>query len=81
MGRHGTAVMVFASLTSLALQWKTAVRSFTLFARGGATGAPAGDLQQQMAAIEVPTSWLVAGVLPIAIALLVLQIVSFSIHW
>ena len=77
----GTAVMVFASLTSLALQWKTVVRSFTLFKRGGASGAGAGDLQQQLAAIEVPTTWLVAGMLPIAIALVVLQIVAFSIHW
>lgn len=77
----GTAVMVFASLTSLALQWKTVVRSFTLFKRGGASGASAGDLQQQMAAIEVPTSWLVAGMLPIAMALVVLQVVAFSIHW
>ena len=77
----GTAVMVFASLTSLALQWKTVVRSFTLFSRGGATATGGGDFQQQLAAIEVPTKWLVAGMLPIAIALVVLQIVAFSIHW
>jgi len=73
--------MVFASLTSLALQWKTVVRSFTLFKRGGASASGAGDFHQQLAAIEVPTKWLVAGMLPIAIALVILQIVAFSIHW
>ena len=77
----GTAVMVFASLMSLALQWKTVVRSFTLFKRGGASGPTAGTLHQQLAAIEVPTTWLVAGIVPIAIALVALQIVAFSIHW
>jgi putative OPT family oligopeptide transporter len=78
----GTAVMVFSSLTSLALQWKTVARSFTLFKRR-ATGAvgSGGDLQEQMAAIEVPNSWLLAGVVPIAIAMVALQIVAFSIHW
>ena len=75
----GTAVMVFASLTSLALQWKTVARSFTLFKRGGPSGA--GDMQQQLDAIEVPTTWLVAGIVPIAIAMVALQIVAFSIHW
>jgi putative OPT family oligopeptide transporter len=77
----GTAVMVFSSLTSLALQWKTVIRSFTLFKRGQAPAADGHDLSAQMAAIEVPTSWLVAGIVPIAIAMVVLQIVAFSIHW
>jgi len=77
----GTAVMVFSSLTSLALQWKTVARAFTLFRRGNAGSGDSSDLQARMAAIEVPTSWLVAGVVPITIAMVVLQIVAFSIHW
>jgi putative OPT family oligopeptide transporter len=76
----GTAVMVFAGLTSLALQWKTVVRSFTMFRRGDRAEA-SGDLAARMAAIEVPTSWLVAGLVPITIALVLLQILAFSIHW
>jgi uncharacterized oligopeptide transporter (OPT) family protein len=38
-------------------------------------------MQQQLDAIEVPTTWLVAGIVPIAIAMVALQIVAFSIHW
>jgi putative OPT family oligopeptide transporter len=78
----GTAVMVFSSLTSLGLQWKTVARSFTLFTRRGPAAATStDDLSAQMAAIEVPTSWLVVGVVPVAIAMVALQILAFSIHW
>lgn len=97
----GTAVMVFASLTSLAFQWKTIARSFRMFrgapkATGGRSamaaasdGAPVrsgqdvdpADIDARMAAIEVPTSWLIAGMIPISIAMVVIQIVAFSITW
>jgi len=77
----GTAVMVFASLTSLALQWKTVVRSFTMFRRGAAPAGMSVDLAARMASIEVPTAWLVAGIVPIAIAMVLLQVLAFSIHW
>jgi uncharacterized oligopeptide transporter (OPT) family protein len=76
----GTAIMVFASLTSLALQWKTISRSFTMLKRGEGSAHDA-DVQAKMAAIEVPTWWLIAGMVPISIAMVVLQVVAFSIHW
>src|SRR5262249_43401345 len=52
----GTAVMVFSSLTVLALQWQTLARAFTIFKkRKGPTQLNPID------AVEVPISWLVAG--------------------
>jgi len=75
----GTAVMVFYSLASLALQWQTVGRSFTLFKRGGTRTAT--DIDAKMAAIEVPNSWLIAGLIPIMLAMLAIQIVAFGISW
>ncbi|MCA9285937.1 MAG: OPT/YSL family transporter, partial [Phycisphaerales bacterium] len=76
----GTAVMVFASLTSLALQWKTVARSFTMLRRGEAV-TESEQVRAKLAAIEVPTGWLVAGMIPISIAMVAIQVVAFSIHW
>jgi uncharacterized oligopeptide transporter (OPT) family protein len=76
----GTAVMVFASLTALALEWRTVARSFQLLRRRRAVSADAG-IDARMAAIEVPNSWFVAGVAPIAIALVVVQMIAFQIQW
>ncbi len=84
----GTAVMVFSSLTSLGLQWKTVARSFTLLkrARSGTAGpvlvgSEAEGIQARMAAIEVPNSWFIAGLIPIVIAMLGVQIIAFQISW
>jgi putative OPT family oligopeptide transporter len=74
----GTSVMVFASLASLALQWRTVARSFNVLRRGR-TGA--SEIDAKMAAIEVPNSWFVAGIIPIAIAALLVQIIAFQIQW
>jgi putative OPT family oligopeptide transporter len=76
----GTAVMVFASLTSLALQWNTIVRSFTVFRRTGTVDG-ASSIDAAMAKIEVPTSWLLAGLVPVGIALVAIQIIAFGISW
>ncbi len=76
----GTAVMVFTSLTALALQWSTIVRSFSVF-RQGASSQPAADVDRAMAKIEVPTSWLVAGLVPVGIALVAIQLIAFGISW
>ncbi|MBY0311680.1 MAG: OPT/YSL family transporter [Phycisphaerales bacterium] len=71
----GTAVMVFASLTTLALQWKVVARAFTsLFG-----GKKAGD--DRLAAIEVPNSWMIIGLIPITIGMVVVQYVAFGIAW
>jgi OPT family oligopeptide transporter len=72
----GTAVMVFASLTAIALQWKTVARAF-IGVRGGERGSHADGL----AAIEVPGRWMVYGMIPIGIAMLFVQIVAFHISW
>jgi putative OPT family oligopeptide transporter len=77
----GTAVMVFASLTSLALEWRTIVRSFSLLRRGGPAGSTDVALEARMAAIEVPARWFVWGMAPIVIALTAVQVMAFQIHW
>ena len=77
----GTSLMVFTSLASLGLQWKTVGRSFTLLRRGPGQAAVSGDIETRMAEIEVPNSWFVVGLIPIAIAMLLVQIIAFQIHW
>jgi OPT family oligopeptide transporter len=74
----GTATMVFSSLAALALQWRTIARSFSLLRRGKNAATPS-VLDQRMAAIEVPLSWLVVGLVPITIGLLAIQYVAFHI--
>jgi uncharacterized oligopeptide transporter (OPT) family protein len=71
----GTALMVAASLTSAALQWRTFLRAFGMVRRARAGGASADAL----AAIEVPNSWFIAGLIPITLALVVVQWCAFSI--
>lgn len=74
----GTAVMVFASLTAILLQWKTVVRAFTGLGKSAETAA---HESAQLKAIEVPTSWMVAGMIPITIGMVFVQVVAFNIHW
>jgi putative OPT family oligopeptide transporter len=76
----GASVLVFSSLASLALQWRTVARSFRILRRSNAAVA-SGDIEAKMAAIEVPNSWFVAGIVPIAIAMLLVQILAFQIQW
>ncbi len=71
----GTATMVFASLTSVALQWKTLARAFR------SDKGAAGSTDAQLASIEVPGWWMVVGMLPITIAMVWLQIVAFGVVW
>src|SRR5262245_2217689 len=77
----GTSVMVFASLAALGLQWKTVARSFTLLRRGPQATAAPGGIEQQMAAIEVPNSWFALGLIPIGIAMVLVQMIAFQIAW
>ncbi len=77
----GTSLMVFASLAALGLQWNTVARSFTLLRRGPQAGAVTGDIESRMAAIEVPNSWFVIGLIPITIAIVLVQVIAFQIHW
>jgi uncharacterized oligopeptide transporter (OPT) family protein len=70
----GTSIMVFSSLATVALQWRTIARAFTLFKKGDRPAHTAA-----MDAIEVPVSWLVAGLIPITIGLVIIQYLAFHI--
>ncbi|HZW11413.1 MAG TPA: OPT family oligopeptide transporter [Phycisphaerales bacterium] len=75
----GTSIMVFSSLTAVAMGWKTIVRAF----RGGraaAAGASAADIEE-MKSIEVPNTWFVAGMIPITIGLVILMTLAFDMSW
>ena len=73
----GTALLVTSGLTSFALQWKTIVKAFASakLASQGAGGGAAAELAE----IEVPGKWLIAGLIPLAIIMIGLQTVAFSI--
>ena len=79
----GTAVMVFASLTALALQWRTIARAFTGLGkeRAESHAHATTDELARAAEVEVPIKWMVMGLIPISIALLFVQIVAFEIAW
>jgi uncharacterized oligopeptide transporter (OPT) family protein len=70
----GTSIMVFSSLTNMALQWRTLARAFTLFKKRESTAQGAA-----MDAIEVPISWLIAGLIPITIGMVTVQYLAFHI--
>ncbi len=70
----GTAIMVFSSLTSMALEWRTLARAFTMFSRKDRPAHSAA-----MDAIEVPISWLVIGLIPITIGMVIVQYLAFHI--
>jgi uncharacterized oligopeptide transporter (OPT) family protein len=76
----GTSVMVFASLMSVALQWRTVVRAFIGAKAGSAGGANAAE-DAEMSKIEVPGSWMIIGMVPITIAMVWLQIQAFEVSW
>ena len=78
----GTALLVMSSLTALAFQWKTIVRAFARVGdksagAGGVDGVSAAD----MARVEVPFIWMVIGMLPITIGMLIIQVIAFDIAW
>lgn len=70
----GTSIMVFSSLTSLALQWKTVARAFNIFKRKQQT-----EHSDALASIEVPNAWFVAGMIPITIGMVVVLYLGFNV--
>jgi uncharacterized oligopeptide transporter (OPT) family protein len=70
----GTSIMVFSSLATVALQWRTFARAFTLFRKADRSAHSVA-----MDAIEVPVSWLVAGLIPITIGMVIVQYLAFHI--
>jgi len=77
----GTATMVFSSLASLALQWRTVARSFQVLRRRKASAIASADIDARMAAIEVPHSWFIVGIVPISLALVAIQVIAFQVQW
>ncbi len=73
----GTSLMVFSSLTAVGIGWRTLVRAFTGFKRGG--GQTAADVKA-MTKVEVPTTWFFGGLIPIGLALVVLQTLAFDMN-
>ncbi len=70
----GTSVMVFSSLVQMALNWRTVLRAFSIFKKGDQSAHSAA-----MDAIEVPNSWLIIGMIPITIGLVIVQYLAFKI--
>ncbi len=70
----GTAVMVFSSLTQVALSWRTVMRAFLVFKK-----EERAAIHDAVDAVEVPNSWLVAGLIPITIGLIIVQYFAFHI--
>ncbi len=70
----GTSLMVFASLTQVALNWRTVARSFMIFNKEERTAT-----QTAAEAVEVPNSWLVIGLIPVTIGLVIVQYFAFHI--
>jgi len=76
----GTSLMVFSSLATLALQWQTIARAFSAF-KGKQAGSEESAMEARIRSIEVPLGWLVAGVIPIIIGLLLIQYYAFQINF
>jgi uncharacterized oligopeptide transporter (OPT) family protein len=70
----GTSIMVFSSLTQMALNWRTVVRAFLIFKKGNQS-----EHDRAMQAIEVPNSWLIISVIPIAIGLVAVEYIAFKV--
>jgi uncharacterized oligopeptide transporter (OPT) family protein len=71
----GTSVMVFSSLFQVALNWRTVMRAFSVFKQD--ERSTSGD---PVAAIEVPNKWLILGLVPIVIGLVIVQYLAFQIN-
>jgi uncharacterized oligopeptide transporter (OPT) family protein len=70
----GTALLISSSFVSLALQWRTLAKSFSvLFSKGAAKTDPVADL-------EVPMSWAIIGGIPCAIGLMISLWLGFGVN-
>ncbi len=72
----GTALMVSSGLTSFALGWKTILRALS----GIGTVGKAGAAEDPIERLEVPMKWLVAGLVPTTIGLVILSWLAMGIH-
>jgi uncharacterized oligopeptide transporter (OPT) family protein len=72
----GTAIMVFSSLTGLALQWRTVLRAFGLF-----KSKPGSLDDTTFSPNEVPGTWMLAGLIPISLGLMFVLYFAWQISW
>jgi uncharacterized oligopeptide transporter (OPT) family protein len=70
----GTAVMVFSSLMQVALNWRTILKAFMVFNK-----AERDAIHDAAESVEVPNSWLIIGLIPITIGLLLVQYFAFHV--
>ena len=70
----GTSVMVFASLVQVALNWRTVIRAFVIFKK-----EERDAVHDAAEAVEVPNSWLIIGLIPITLGLIIVQYFAFHI--
>lgn len=76
----GTAIMVMASFTALAFQWRTIGRAFSgIFPKKGA--AKVSDADDVNADVEIPMKWFVIGIVPAAIGLICTLHFAFNTAW
>lgn len=74
----GTALLVASGLTAFAMQWRTVLK-----AMASVKAAVRGSSQEgadPTAHIEVPTLWLVLGLVPLTIFMIILQFAAFKIN-
>ena len=76
----GSSVLVFSSLTTLALHWRTVGRAFAML-RGRRTARSLDEFERTMQSIEVPGSWMLAGLVPLAIAMVAILAIAFGVAW
>jgi putative OPT family oligopeptide transporter len=76
----GTSLLVFGSVTALALNWRTVGRAFAVLRRARAQRT-LDDLERAMQSIEVPGSWMVAGMVPLTIAMVAILVIAFGVAW
>jgi putative OPT family oligopeptide transporter len=77
----GASLLMFSSLTAMAVQWRTVVRAFTRMRRAPGVRRAADSAEQAITRIEVPGSWMVLGMIPIGLAMVALQVIAFHVAW
>lgn len=77
----GTALMVTSGLTAFGLQWRTILRAFTGLKSTGKSSTPtdSNGSSDPLNQVEVPMKWLLIGLLPLGLTMVLLQYFAFSI--